>query len=165
MIELFILYFYFFINMIKLLEHNLLSVAQEIHSVFQSSYAIEAKLLGADNFPPLNRSINDIVFSDNIFYAFYDDNLLVSVLEICDENNSLHIQSLVVSPDYFRKGIATKMINFVFANFKRSKFSVETGIDNIPARRLYQNHGFKELKKWMTNHGIVKIRYELYKKY
>lgn len=44
--------------------------------------------------------------------------------------------------------------------YKLIIFTVETGIDNQPAIKLYESFGFQELEQWDTNHGIRKVRFE-----
>ena len=37
-------------------------------------------------------------------------------------------------------------------------FTVETGLENKPAIKLYTSFDFKESKQFYTNHGIRKVR-------
>ena len=78
------------------------------------------------------------------------------------ENNQdlTHIQSLVVYPKYFRNGIGRKLVQFILDNYKAKIFTVETGINNHPAIKLYKNLGFQEQEQWDTNHGVRKVRFE-----
>jgi ribosomal protein S18 acetylase RimI-like enzyme len=146
--------------MIKQLDNKDKDIAKKIRSVFQVSYPIEAKLLNAINFPPLNRTIDDFINSDTQFYSYWKDEALAAVMEISTNHNSTLIQSLVVDPKYFRQGIAGKLINFVFENYKTKVFNVETGLANLPAIKLYKRYGFKEIKQYDTEIGIRKIRFE-----
>ena len=66
--------------------------------------------------------------------------------------------SLVVDPNYFRRGIASKLIDFVLNHYEVNMFTVETGKDNGPARKLYEGFGF-ELQKPILQ-LIVKVRYQ-----
>ena len=146
--------------MIKQLDNKDKDIAKKIRSVFQVSYPIEAKLLNAINFPPLNRTIDDFINSDTQFYGYWKDEALAAVMEISTNHNSTLIQSLVVDPKYFRQGIAGKLINFVFENYKTKVFNVETGLANLPAIKLYKRYGFEEIKQYDTEIGIRKIRFE-----
>ena len=74
--------------------------------------------------------------------------------------NILDINSLVVNPKFFRRGIARKLIEFVFNTFDSNLFVVETGLANGPATKLYKKFGFIEVKQWDTDHGIRKIKFE-----
>ena len=155
--------------MIQQLANKHPEIAQQIREVFQVSYAVEAKLLRAVDFPPLKRPIEAFLKTETDFYGFYKANQLAAVIEIettpkTDQTNnstsSTHIQSLVVRPEYFRQGIARSLINFVFNVCDSEVFSVETGLANEPAINLYKKFGFVEVKQWDTNHGVIKVRFE-----
>ncbi len=62
----------------------------------------------------------------------------------------MHIQSLVVDPEYFRRGIARALIIFIMEKFDTRKFTVETGKNNSPARSLYEGFGFKLVKTYLA---------------
>lgn len=145
--------------MIEKLHHSDPKIAQKIHHIFQLSYAIEAKLLNVDYFPPLHRSINNIQNSSTAFYGIWNDEFLCSVIEIKWNKKSTHIQSLLVEPTFFRQGIAIKMLQFVTDNYI-SNITVETGLDNYPAVKLYERFGFKQTKKYLTDVGIMKVVFE-----
>jgi ribosomal protein S18 acetylase RimI-like enzyme len=146
--------------MIQKLNHKDINVAQKIHTIFQVSYAVEADLLNAIDFPPLKRMISDFLKSNTNFYGYFQENELAAILEIKNDPGNTHIQSLVVDPYYFRQGIGQKLVAFVFENYKTSSFSVETGLENQPASLLYQKLGFIKIKDWDTDHGIRKVRFE-----
>ena len=135
-------------------------IAEEIRAIFQVSYAVEAKMLKAIDFPPLKRTVSQFMKSDSEFYAYYLIENIAGVIEIDNNEDLTHIQSLVVYPKYFRNGIGRKLVQFTLDTDRSKLFTVETGIDNNPAIKLYESFGFQELKQWDTNHGIRKIRFE-----
>ncbi len=147
--------------MIKKLNHRDPEWAEQIRRVFQVSYTVEAALLNAVNFPPLQRSLTEFLESQNMFYGYWKGNDLAAVVEIKENNLSIHIQSLVVDPVYFRQGIASTLLAFVLESFASELFTVETGVKNAPATALYKKFGFREVKQWDTDHGVRKIRFEL----
>ena len=147
--------------MILKLDHTEQKTAENIRAVFQVSYAVEAKLLNAIDFPPLKRPLEDFLQSQNTFYGYSNEAVLMAVVEIKQSRNAAHIQSLVVHPDYFRKGIASELLRYVLKEFKTELFTVETGLANEPATQLYQHFGFVKTREWDTDHGIRKIAFEL----
>lgn len=146
--------------MIVKLKQNNISIAQQIRFVFQESYAIEAKLLNAKKFPPLQRSLNDFIDCDNDFYGFFINEELVAVTEIRQLESYTHIQSLVVLPKFFKRGIAQQLIQFTLDSYLTNEFMVETGVDNTPACSLYLKMGFQEVLQYDTSHGIRKIQFK-----
>ncbi|QHI38458.1 hypothetical protein IMCC3317_38510 [Kordia antarctica] len=147
--------------MIKKLQHTNIKTATDIRDVFQVSYAVEAKLLNATDFPPLKRPLENYINSNTTFFGYFKNTALAGVIEINHTTNFTHIQSLVVAPKFFRQGIGKSLIEFVFNIFDSKLFIVETGVENEPATKLYKKFGFKEVKQWNTDHGIRKIRFEL----
>ena len=146
--------------MIKRLQNNELEISKKIHSVFQLSYKVEAKLLNAANFPPLKRPLEDYVKSNTEFFGYLKNEELAGVIEINHNNSSTHIRSLVVDPLFFRQGIAKMLMEFVLNTFDSKLFVVETGLKNEPATKLYKKYGFIEVKQWDTDRGVRKIKFE-----
>ena len=117
--------------------------AEEIRAIFQVSYAVEAKILKAVDFPPLKRTVSQFVNSNSEFYAFCIINDIAGIIEIDSHDHLTHIQSLVVDPKYFRKGIGRQLVQFTLDTYRSKLFTVETGTDNQPAIKLYENLGFQ----------------------
>lgn len=146
--------------MIKKLDNQKHDVAKSIRQVFQVSYAVEAQLLEAKEFPPLKRPLEDFITSESIFYGYFEGQVLAAVVEVKKDQRIVHIQSLVVDPTYFRRGIASQMLQFLFDEFSCPQWTVETGAANTPAIVLYERHGFRIVRQWMTEIGIEKVAFE-----
>ena len=73
--------------MIKKLQNNELKIAEKIRAVFQVSYKVEAKLLGAVNFPPLHRPLDKYRENNTEFYGYSKDGELAGIVEIDANNN------------------------------------------------------------------------------
>ena len=144
-------------NMVNKLDNSNEEVAKQIFTVFQNSYKVEAQLIGTCNFPPLSRSIKDIKNSETLFYGFYENECIAGVIEVAKKSKYLEIDSLTVDPNYFKKGIAGKLINYVLGAFEFTEARVETAVANKPAINLYKKHGFVEFKRWTPSHGIQKL--------
>ncbi|WP_452231039.1 GNAT family N-acetyltransferase [Lacinutrix sp. MEBiC02404] len=146
--------------MIEKLENSDLEIAKKIRSVFQSSYKVEAKLLKAVDFPPLKRTLENYIKSSTAFFGYIKEKQLAGVIEINHTNDFTSINSLVVDPNFFRQGVAKKLMEFTLSTFDSSLFVVETGLENGPATALYKKYGFNEVNQWDTDHGIRKIKME-----
>ena len=57
--------------MIKKLDHTNLAIATKMRVVFQESYAVEAALLNATNFPPLQRPLESYIKSNTTFFGYH----------------------------------------------------------------------------------------------
>ena len=146
--------------MIVKIDNRRNGIAQDIRRIFQASYTIEAEMLKAIDFPPLKRTISQFLNSNSEFYAYYITKNIAGVIEINNNQDLTHIQSLVVYPRYFRNGIGSKLVQFILDTYKSRIFTVETGLDNHPAIKLYKNFDFEEQDQWDTNHGVRKVRFE-----
>ena len=147
--------------MIKKLDHTDLAITTKMRAVFQVSYAVEAKLLNAVNFPPLQRPLESYIESTTTFFGYHIKDEIVGIIEVSSKEKTTHINSLVVSPRFFRQGIGRNLIDYTLQNFSSKIFTVETGLENIPASKLYTSFHFKEVKQWDTDHGVRKIRFKL----
>ena len=147
-------------KMIQKLELQTTREAEKIREVFQASYAVEAALLGATDFPPLKRPTAGFLDSPNDFYGYLKDGVLAGVVEVVPGEDSTHIQSLVVHPEFFRQGLGSALVGFVLNTYDCPIFTVETGLDNGPATGLYQKFGFREILQYETDHGVRKVRFE-----
>ncbi len=147
--------------MIVQLDHTTNATSKRIRIIFQAAYAVEAKLLKVVDFPPLQRPLAAFLNGKNTFYGYHKNQNLKGVIELKMELRSIHIQSLVVHPDSFREGMASALLQFVLDTHDVKSFTVETGLDNHPAKNLYQQFGFQKTKEWDTDHGVRKVAFKL----
>ena len=146
--------------MIVKIDNKRNEIALAIRRIFQASYVIEAKMLKAIDFPPLKRTVSQFIDSNSEFYAYYMKQNIAGLIEISSNQSITHIQSLVVYPKYFRQGIGKELVMFVLDTYTSTDFTVETGIDNHPAIKLYISLGFEEQNQWDTDHGVRKVRFK-----
>lgn len=133
------------------------AIATEIRRIFQASYKVEAEILNAVDFPPLKRTLENFLKSNTYFYGCFIADEITGITEIWKDESKTHIQSLVVSPQHFKKGVASTLLKHVIDNCKTKKITVETGLKNTPAVNLYKKIGFTVDKDWDTNHGVRKV--------
>lgn len=146
--------------MIQKLKNTEIEISMLIHTVFQLSYAIEAKLLNVNDFPPLRRPMESYLNSTNTFFGYFVNGELAGVIEVEHTYKHVDINSLVVHPLFFRQGIGRKLLEFTFKEYQNTSFIVETGIQNHPAVELYKKVGFKEIKQWNTDFGVRKVMFK-----
>ncbi len=126
--------------MIKLLNHQEPHIAEEILAVSLASYQVEAKVIGASRFPPLDETVDDIMESDNLFYAYMDDERIAGVMEMEREDSGWTMARIVVLPAFFRRGIGSSLVAYGAENYQPCR--VSTAVNNLPAIALYEKHGF-----------------------
>ncbi len=144
------------------MEHTESAVAVQIHSLFQDSYRVEAKLIGAKDFPPLKRSATDIADCRSSFIGLWKHDVLAAVAKVSmNAESELSIDSLVVAPRHFRQGCASKLLEFVLNDFDWKTVLVETAGKNVPAIRLYEKFGFIQEKIGQTKQDIHIVTFRI----
>lgn len=143
---------------LNLLLHHQRAIAQEIWAVWQSSYRVEAALVGVEDFPPLQKRVEDIMSSPRRFVGIRLGERLAALTEYSIESELLEISSLVVEPAYFRQGLAGSLMEYLLAQNAWTEAIVDTAQVNIPAISLYQKWGFEEINRWVPEHGIPIVR-------
>lgn len=146
--------------MIHNLNHKTQQQVEEIYTVFQLSYKIEAKLLEVEEFPPLRRTREQFISSTTEFYGYFINHQLAGIVELEIKADYIDINSLVVHSAFFRKGVGGQLVKFVLEMGQDKIITVETALENKPAIRLYEKFGFKETKRWIPAHGIPKVGFE-----
>jgi ribosomal protein S18 acetylase RimI-like enzyme len=110
----------------------------------QSAYAVEAALIGCDDFPLLRESVADLLAAQESFLLSYYDNDLAGALSYATNEMGCLICRLVVAPEYFRRGIGRRMLhNLLVKTDPALPCRVVTAQANIPAIALYQSFGFR----------------------
>lgn len=144
------------------LEHRDRHMSIEIRNVLFEAYSVEAKLIGAGEFPPLNRSRCDIASSPNRFFGAVENGNLVAVVEVEDEqdpDNSLGISSLCDAPQYARQGLGSALLKFVLS-LGNEVVKISTASANFPAIALYEKMGFRSVGSTVNLHGISVVYLE-----
>ncbi|WP_439022065.1 GNAT family N-acetyltransferase [Bacillus thuringiensis] len=139
----------------KLLSHSY-EVATSILQVQIPAYTIEANYINSTAIPRLYDTVNDIQNCGETFYGYFFENKLVGFISFIQEENLIDIHRLVVSPDFFQKGVATKLLLYIFNMFPSSMtYIVQTGKANTPAITLYKKHGFITVSDTILPDGII----------
>ena len=93
----------------------------------------------------------------NYLVAKNNDGKIIGYIGISYVLDSADIISIVVHKDYTKKGIATLLLQEIFAFAKENniqKITLEVRSSNLPAQKLYEKHGFKQIairKKYYDN--------------
>lgn len=93
----------------------------------------------------------------NYLVAKNNDGKIIGYIGISYVIDSADIISIVVHKDYTKKGVATLLLQEIFAFAKENniqKITLEVRSSNLPAQKLYEKHGFKQIairKKYYDN--------------
>jgi ribosomal protein S18 acetylase RimI-like enzyme len=140
-------------------DHTVESVARAIHAVQMSAYAQEARLLGVLQFPPLARTVEDVRVGTESFLGVHVGGQLVGSVSVepDPEYTGMSIASLTVAPAFQRRGIATALMVEVLQRHGAGCLTVQTGMRNAPALRLYERLGFVRVRRWVVGPESLEI--------
>lgn len=125
----------------------------ELYRLQQQAYRVEADLIGVTFFPPLLQTEAALREEHPSGYIMRLDGRLVGAVTVDGET----ITRLLVSPDYFRQGIATQLLRY--ACEKQLLRFVSTAALNKPAMALYQKIGFQSIRQ-VKQDSIVLVTLE-----
>lgn len=152
--------------MIKHLNIKDTNIAETVLKIQKAAYKIEAERIGYDKIPPLQESLSELQASNEIFYGYYLDNILVGLLSFKVKDYILDIHRMAVHPTFFRRGIANSFLQFIEKNkYGAKKIIVSTGKENTPAIHLYLKNGYIKIGESEISKGIYLTNFEknLYK--
>jgi ribosomal protein S18 acetylase RimI-like enzyme len=133
---------------IRRMANHVEEMASRIHALQNTAYRQEAALLGIREFPPLNRTVGDVMASPDSFFGAFDGEELLGVISLEQRNeNEVSISSLTVAPPFQRLGVARALVASIAGWSKSQKISVFTGAKNAPALGLYKQLGFVECSR------------------
>jgi ribosomal protein S18 acetylase RimI-like enzyme len=141
------------------IDHRDLSQAQRLWDLQQSSYAVEAHLIGFAHIPPLLEGVRAITHLDLTILGATEHEDLVGIVGYRREAASVDIDRLAVHPARFRRGFGRKLIEAVHAReASAEQFTVSTGADNLPAIALYGALGYRLIGE-ETSQGIRVVQF------
>jgi ribosomal protein S18 acetylase RimI-like enzyme len=122
-------------------------ITKSVLELQMASYKIEADIIGFQEIPPLKDTIKSLKESEEIFYGYYINDVLTGIISFKIIETVLDIHRVAVHPDFFRMGIAEKLINYVEKlESNIYKITVCTGKTNLPAVNLYIKNGYRKIK-------------------
>ncbi len=146
----------------KIIELDILdsSTQSEILQLQRKAYALEEALIGFP-IPRMKDTARELAASDEVFIGMVQDGVLLGMLSFTAEENRFDIQRVAVDPDYFRQGVASDLLQFLFdAASDVTRFRVHAGANNGPAVSLYEKMGFRTVGTIEPVPGLVMLRME-----
>lgn len=88
---------------------------------------------------------NDLNDENYIYLVARKDNEIIGYIATSKVIDTVDILSIVIKEEYKKRGIATKLLQFIFELENISKVMLEVRRSNIPAQRLYEKLGFNNI--------------------
>ena len=138
------------------LDHREPAVADEIVRVQRAAYRVEADLIGFEGIPPLHETVGAVVALDLTVSGVRDETgLLVGLLGYSRDGDRVTIDRLAIDPARHRQGIARSLLEDLHRREHVESFEVSTGAANTPALRLYQQLGYRSIRRDRLAEGIT----------
>jgi GNAT superfamily N-acetyltransferase len=112
------------------------ALAAELVAVARAAYAVEARLIGHDV------PVADARADGLAWWGCRDTDGLLGAVGVRATAELVDVESLVVAPRAFRRGVGSTLVAHVVAQAAGRRVVVATGRDNAPARTLYERAGF-----------------------
>ncbi|WP_201373206.1 GNAT family N-acetyltransferase [Ktedonobacter robiniae] len=140
--------------------------AKELLEMQRAAYLVEAELIGSFAIPALQEDLETLQNSDEIFYGYWIDHRLAGAISYKKEGGLLDIYRLMVHPRYFRRGIGKALVSFVEGVEEGiERIIVSTGARNLPAKKLYEGLGFRDIGEREVIAGLWITHFEKCKRF
>jgi ribosomal protein S18 acetylase RimI-like enzyme len=124
-------------------DHRQADIAAGLAVLQRLAYRVEADLIGFDGIPGLTVTAAEVAARSGVrWLAFVHGDEIIGGL--CEERTGLvcDIDTLVVDPRYFRRGVGRALVARSIADSEIERWTVGTAAANVPARSLYESFGF-----------------------
>ncbi|MCJ8345066.1 GNAT family N-acetyltransferase [bacterium] len=140
---------------IQIINHQDLEQAKKLHELQMRSYQIEADLLNYPNLPPLLELVEDIVADQDQYLTAMCLQEICGFLAYKESSNVVEIDKVVVDPKYFRKGVASLLLeNLIIKTGYAKDILVSTGTLNLPAIALYKKYDFQLVDQFVVGDSL-----------
>jgi ribosomal protein S18 acetylase RimI-like enzyme len=129
-------------------------------SLQRAAYAVEAELIGFDGIPPLHDNPETLLACHETFYGCFTGGELAGLIAFTLDTGTLDVCRMAVCPRFFRRGVASRLLEFVEAVPGIDRMVVSTGKGNDPAVSLYLKHGFKRVGEREVAEGVFITLFE-----
>ena len=123
---------------------------KEILKLQYIAYQSEAKLFKTTDIPPLKQTLEELYYEYQkgiILKALNESNAIIGSVRAYQENNSLYIGKLMVHPRMQRKGIGTKLLLEIEAQYPNQRYELFTSTKSINNIKLYKRLGYEIFKE------------------
>jgi len=125
----------------------------------RASYAVEARLIGATELPPMRETPEQLRAAGETFLGARRAGRLVGAVSFKRDGATVDVHRLVVDPAAFGGGVATALLDALEAReTDAERWTVGTGAGNAPARALYERRGYAVTEERIVPGGIRWVR-------
>lgn len=146
---------------IKRLDVKDLITAEKVVDVQKVSYKVEADMIGFQKIPPMLESVEKLMECTDVFHGCFIDDRLAGIAAYRFDDDHMRISRVAVHPDFFRKGVASGLIDHILLEREGyDRVVVGTGQKNVPAVTLYEKKGFTKIEDIEIAPGVGYRKFE-----
>jgi ribosomal protein S18 acetylase RimI-like enzyme len=139
--------------------------AGEILTLQRAAYVTEAQLYDDVRLPALTQSLDELhteLARGLAFKATNRDGRVVGAVRAAMKGSTLHVGRLTVAPDQQGKGIGSALLRHVeqAAPAGTRKYALFTGHLSRANIRLYERHGYREVRREPLHAGVTLVHLE-----
>lgn len=99
---------------------------------------------GAEHIGGTNEQINDLNYSNPVYYAYFKDSKIVGVNSYFKVNDKqCRSRGLYVYPEYRSEGIGKKLLKYAIEENRNKGYDFIWSIPRVSAKETYQNVGYE----------------------
>jgi ribosomal protein S18 acetylase RimI-like enzyme len=110
--------------------------------------------VGYPAIPALGDTVRSLGVSGERFYALFRGRKPLGMISLRGSRGVVEICRLVVHPRYWRRGIASRLLEHAEGMASDAVLEVATAAANLPALALYRRLGYRENRRWATADGL-----------
>ena len=127
----------------------------ELHALQRAAYTVESDRINYPNLPPLRETSEELLRSPEHWLLGRADGGLAGALAFLSPPGLLEISRLFVAPTHFKKGFASRLLREIERYAEPGhRIIVSTAAANRPAIALYEKHGYRIIRRKMTDDGL-----------
>lgn len=121
------------------------ATAGQVWQLQHAAFAAEWREIRGGEFRPLRDTIADLQACGETFFGIVEDGELTAAVSCLTREHTVIIRRLMVRPDRFRRGLATRLLRHVEAHYQEfALIEVHAAAANRPAVRLYESAGYRD---------------------
>ncbi len=136
-----------------------MNVAEKVLKLQKFSYQIEAEIIDFYDILPLKDTLETLMKCNEEFWGYIENDEIAGIISYKISESVLDIHRLAIHPNFFKRGIAKKLVDFVESVDRLSKIVVCTGKKNKPAINLYRQKGYKFVEDIKIEGNLVLTKF------
>ncbi len=114
------------------------------------AYQSEARLFGTTDIPPLKQTLGEVEAEFDkgiILKAADDEGRLIGSVRAYQKDGTAYIGKLMVHPEMQRKGLGTKLLLAMEAEYPGQRYELFTSTRSLSNIRLYEKLGYRAFRE------------------